>query len=307
MVRRTRIRVAFIVWLLTLSTSLAYRLVDPHAINDLFFPVCGAAALLSGIDPYSGICKIVYEGVVYPPNPMTTIFVAIPFTFFDGLAHLMLWSTTNAVLAYALVRDGQWWKLLTFLSLPYWQAFLTLQWSPLFTAVALLPSLLPLALVKPQLGLPILLTNLTPRRAIACALFALATLIPDHLWLFKWWPQAQTYDGVIPLLALPLGPLLLLALIRYRDRRALFLFFMAAVPQRGYYDLLPLWTLYDTPRKMLIITAITWAAYALTTWLRTLVAIPHAYVLVIAFYIPSLLLVLQPAPSKLTEQVVSPS
>ena len=60
---------------------------------------------------------------------------------------------STAAFAWALAAGRAWWRLAALLSVPFLMALYSVQWSPLFTAALLVPALLPLAVVKPQLGL----------------------------------------------------------------------------------------------------------------------------------------------------------
>ncbi|GAB4200215.1 MAG: hypothetical protein OHK0022_21100 [Roseiflexaceae bacterium] len=260
---RQRLFCAFAIALIVGAASLVYRVLDRDAINDLYFPLCGGAAVLQGIDPYGGSCEILYQGKVFPPNPLTTVLVAVPFAPLGLFGSALLWACGTGLLVYGLLKDGEWWRLLVLVSGPYWQAFLTHQWSPLILAVALLPGLLPLAMVKPQTGLPVILTNLTWRRALACAAFLLLTFVLDPTWPLRWLPQTQTYNGYVPLLALPVGLLLPLVLIRWREKHAQFLFLMSIVPQRGLYDLLSLWSVVENRRQLVVLNLLSWALFGL--------------------------------------------
>ncbi len=41
---------------------------------------------------------------------------------------------------------------------------------------------------------------------------------------------------------------------------------MALIPQRGLYDLLPLWYLVDTRRQLLVLNGLSWLMMGLTVW-----------------------------------------
>ena len=56
--------------------------------------------------------------------------------------------------------------------------------------------------------------------------------------------QAHNYEHFIPLLVFP-GPLLLLALLRYRDRDAWLLLLAALMPQRWFFDAFTLWLIAE--------------------------------------------------------------
>lgn len=83
---------------------------------------------------------------------------------------------STSLLAFGLTRDG-YTRLLVFLAYPYWNAVLMVQWSPLLMASAFFPLLLPATLAKPQIGLPIAITHLTRRGALACLVVVIVSLL----------------------------------------------------------------------------------------------------------------------------------
>jgi hypothetical protein len=120
--------------------------------------------------------------------------------------------------------------------------------------------LLPITLVKPHIGFPIALIRLTWRRAAACAIFGLSTLLLDPTWPMRWLNQVDTYDGFIPVLT-PLGVLLLIAIVRWRQKQVrLFLLLMVA-PQRLFYDQLLIWLLPQSLRESLMLVCLSWLGY----------------------------------------------
>jgi hypothetical protein len=274
-----RIALSVLIGAVALLVSLTYRSND-MGMGDI--PVCHARALLQGEDPYACPHETVYR--VWPTNPLTTIMLITPFaSLSDEAAASAFMAIGTGVMVFGLLGRG-YWPLLTLLSPAYWIAFRTAQWSPLLLGVALLPGLLPLALAKPQVGLPIILMNLTWRRAVACGVFVLASfaLIPD--WPWRWLPQTTTYDGFIPLLTLP-GPLILIALLRWRQQSARWLLLLAAVPQRALHDQLLLWIIPRSPRESLLLTICAWLGAPF--WYPN----PPAALVVTLLYIPSLLIV----------------
>jgi hypothetical protein len=227
---------------------------------DLNPPLCSARRLLSGEDPYSG-CQTWYIDSPAAAYPLTTIITFIPFSLLPGkVGAAVLWGVISGLLAYGLSSNGKPHQWLIFLSSPYWIAFIFHQFSPLMAAIMLLPLLLPLALIKPQIGLPVILTNLTRRRFLIIIIFLLLTILVYPRWPLSWLLSVRSFDGVIPLLVLPLGPLLLLALLKYKNKDVLFLFLMACVPQRSLYDLTPLFLLPKSFREILIANFLSWVA-----------------------------------------------
>src|SRR5207244_5572360 len=56
------------------------------------------------------------------------------------------------------------------------------------------------------------------------------------------------------------GPLLALTLLRYRERDARFLFLMAVVPQRWFYDSFILWLIPKSRREIIWTVFFSWGA-----------------------------------------------
>lgn len=223
--------------------------------------------------------------------PLTAGLFALPFVRLQPeFAAALFWGISSAVLAFGVTRHG-YHRLLIFLAYPYWAALLTVQWSPLITAAAFFPLLLPVTLAKPQVGLPVFLTR--PSRAgwAACFLLGLVSLILAPAWPRLWLRQWTAYERFFPLLVLP-GPLLLLALLRYRDRDARFLFLSAIMPQRWFFDSFTLWLIPQSRREIVWTVFFSWGA-GLGRWFH----IPHTSTevgrwTVIFLYLPMLAVVL---------------
>ena len=222
--------------------------------------------MLGGIDPYGGACAIRDGARTYPSNPLTAIVVALPFSPFGYLGALVMWACFVGVLVFGILTSAKSWRLLILTAAPFWESFWLLQWAPLITAIVFVPSILPLAMVKPHIGLPVMLTNLTRRRIAACAAFAALTLVIDPSWPFRWWPQAMNFDGFVPV-AVPvagtllLGLLVFLALLNARDSRTQFLLLAALMPQRGFYDALPLTTISGSAPQLFAWSVLSWLGF----------------------------------------------
>lgn len=232
----------------------------PAASNDLLWPLCHAREFLAGRDPYGPPCQIVNDetGMLWPPNPMTTAFIAIPFAALPGsLAAAAMTGLMFGAAAFAILRTGTAWRLSALASWPAIYCIYYAQLPPLLLAVALLPALMPLGLAKPQLLLPTLVVSFTWRRAAACLAFGGLTLLFDPTWPLRFLAQARGYDGYLPILTLA-GPALLLLALRWRERDARFLFLCALVPQRLYHDLLLMSAALRTREEALLWSAATW-------------------------------------------------
>jgi hypothetical protein len=198
----------------------------------------------------------------------------------------LFFGCSSGVLAFGLTKDG-YARLPLFLGVPFWYTLVSVQWSPVITAAALLSPLLPVALAKPNVGIPILLTFSSRRGALACAAVLLASLLVLPSWPLDWFHNLGHHLNVIPVLVFP-GPLLLLALLRWRDQSARLLLLMALMPQRFLYDQVALWLLPRTLRESLALSIFSWCA------LWTALALPGAAWGITFIYLPALAIVLRP-------------
>lgn len=243
-----------------MSAALCYaRLVSAElAAADFTFPWRGARFLLAGENPYAMVRP---EGP-YPYNdwlyyPLPALLLVIPFAPLPGsLAGALFIGLSSGLLAYGLLREGA-HRLIVFASAPYLYAVITCQWAPLIAAAALLPNLAPALLVKPNLGLPVLVAYGRRRHLLLCAAALLLSFAIWPAWPAAWLAAVPQHLNYIPLLSW-WGPLLLLALWRWRAPAARLLLAMAAAPQRLLYDQVALWLVPATPRQSLALTAASW-------------------------------------------------
>jgi hypothetical protein len=223
--------------------------------------------------------------------PVTAGLFAIPFLRLPAEAAAgFFWGISSFSLALGLTRGG-YHRLLVFLAYPYWAGMLAVQWSPIIAASAFFPLLLPVTLAKPQIGLPVLLTRMTRRGLLTCTVAVVLTLIWMPLWPMSWFHQWGNYQHFVPLFVLP-GPLLVLALLRYRDRDAALLFLASLMPQRWFFDSFTLWLIPKTRREILGTVALSWGA-GIWRWYQ----IPHSFTqvgrwAVLFLYLPMLAVIL---------------
>jgi hypothetical protein len=191
--------------------------------------------------------------------PITAGFFALPFVKLPReIAAGIFYGISSGLLAFGLVREG-YHRLLAFLAYPYWIGLLYVQWSPIIMAAAFFPLLMPLTMVKPQLGLPVFLTRFSLRGCALCVLTGIASLFVLPRWPQLWLGQFHHYQHFIALLVLP-GPLVLLALLRYRDRDAMLLLLTACMPQRWFFDAFVLWLIPKSRREILVTVFFSWCA-----------------------------------------------
>lgn len=191
--------------------------------------------------------------------PLPAAFIALPFLRVPPeVAAGLFYGISSFLLAFGLTRHN-YRGLLVFFAYPYWAGLLVAQWSTIITASAFFPLLLPATMMKPQVGLPVFLTRLSRRGVLACVLVAALSLAVLPRWPLLWLGQAHYYEHFIPLFVFP-GPLLLLALWRYRDRGTWLLLLSAMMPQRWFFDSLTLWLIPKSRREILLPACFSWGA-----------------------------------------------
>jgi hypothetical protein len=233
--------------------------------------------------------------------------LAVPLSWMkDFIAGGVFFGVSSGVLAWLILRNGKPYVLLLFLSWPYFFALLYAQWTPLILCLYFAPVFLPVLLMKPQIALPLVLTRRPSRLGFSLALvIGFVSLIIYPSWPWVWLRQISNYEGVAPpppLLLLPLGPLLLLALFRYRDRKAWLLLLMAVMPQRVAYDQLVLLLIANNTREMLILVFCSWLSLPALLIFGGWNNLPGGWKLwiLLTFYLPALGTLLVP---KLIERI----
>ena len=229
--------------------------------GDFRWAIRAAQSLLAGENPYNTPLQ---------QYPLISAIFALPFLRVPAeIAGGMFFGLSSAALAFGLGRFG-YHRLLVFLAYPYWAGLLAAQWSPLIMSSAFFPFLLPAALAKPQVGLPVLLTHPTRRGLTAAALVVVVTLFWMPRWPFWWMSQLGNYEHFIPLLVLP-GPLLLLALFAHRDTDTQLFLLAAIFPQRWFFDSFILWLIPKSRRELVWTVFFSWGA-GIWRWYH----IPHS-------------------------------
>jgi hypothetical protein len=213
----------------------------------------GARALIEGKNPY----VVVQTGGPFSLDapfvyPLTTAMMGVPFALWLS----PVWAATvfvalaAALLAWGITREG-FARLPVFASAPFLWACTAGQLSPLLTAGALLPAVGWLAPVKPNVGLATLAYRPSRWSVAGSFLFVVASLVINPLWPVEWLSALSRFSWAYYGKGVPLtlsgGPLLLLALTRWRRREARLFLVLSCVPQTlMFYDQLPLWLIPQT-------------------------------------------------------------
>ncbi|MGQ9550739.1 MAG: hypothetical protein ACUVWS_19165 [Roseiflexus sp.] len=211
---------------------------------------------MQGKDPYA------FEpSSLKVPYPLPVALFGLPFIGLSKpMAAAIFFGASSSLLAYGILRSGEAWRLLVFLSFPYIYALMFAQWSPLIAACWFFPVLAPLlVLVKPNIALPIALNRLTRRGVMLAGGVLLVSLMIYPSWPWRWLEMTGQYDRIVPLLTLPFGPLLVLALARWRDDRARLLAAMSVLPFRGVYDLMALWLIPRSIHQAFLLVMLSWS------------------------------------------------
>ena len=257
-----------------------------------------ARAIWHGKNPYGAVA----HGFLWPLfYPLTVGVVALPFAALAKLWAAALWTAVSfGVLSYALTSEA-WWPLIGLLSYPAVDAARLAQWSPILTAIGLLPALSWIAVASPTTGGAIALAFL-PRtfawRSVAIGVaIVVAAFVVDPSWPAEWRSALATARHFVPLVARPGGAVLLLALIRWRRTEARLLALLALVPQTAYpYEALPLILALGSRREALLWSCSTClgAAFLVTAPVAFVDELRHnAPVLLATCYLPILVMVMR--------------
>ncbi len=238
-----------------------------------------AHALIHGHDPYAFTPSSLL--VAYP---LPVAFFGLPLLWLpEILAATVFSGISSGLLAYGILKSNQPWRLLIFLTFPYWFALSYAQWSPLIAAAWFLPVLAPLlVLVKPHIALPVAINRITLTGVVLAGLVLLASfaIIPD--WPWRWLATTGAFESQYVLLTLPFGPLLLLAVFRWSREDARLLLGMAVLPFRGAYDLTALYLIPQSARQMAILVSLSWLPMLLRGML------PVTQLIVLCCFLPAL-------------------
>jgi hypothetical protein len=218
--------------------------------GDFSWAIHLAQRMLARQNPYDSLLE---------QYPFTAGVFALPFVrVAPEVAAGIFYGLSSALLALGLTREG-YHRLFIFLAYPYWVGLLTVQWSTAIMASAFYPLLIPVTMAKPQVGLPVFLTRISKRGFWACVVLGVLSLILMPHWPRLWIGQMGYYQHFYALLVLP-GPLILLALVRWRDRDAWLLFLTSLMPQRWFFDAFILWLIPKSRREILATVMFSWCA-----------------------------------------------
>ena len=206
----------------------------PQDFEQIWF---GAGKMLEGSDPYAAIGPGRERDQTWPllyPGP--ALVIATPFRLLSARTARIVFTVLGAaVLATVLTRDG-FARLPLFASYSFLSAVSLAQWTPLLAVSVLVPAVGFFAAAKPNVGLAVL-AGTRNLRALAttlagCIGVTMVSLIAVPSWPAAWIEATRHAPANVPMVTLlPLGPLLLLSLLRWRRPEARMLAALALTPQ----------------------------------------------------------------------------
>jgi hypothetical protein len=150
-------------------------------------------------------------------------------------------------------------QLLVFASFAYCYALILSQWSPLLTAAALLPWGGVILACKPTVGVALFAAYPGWRAVVGAAATILASLLLYPRWPVAWLGGLSQQQHVTSLILHPGGPLILLALLRWRRSEARLMIALACVPQTpSLYEAIPLFLIPETWLEAGLLAALTY-------------------------------------------------
>jgi hypothetical protein len=232
--------------------------------------------------------------------PLPAVLVAVPFTVLPHAAAGMLFSGASAALmVWALTRDAP-YRLSAVLSFSFLYATAISQWSPLLIASAILPGLGFLLVAKPTIGLALWLYRPRWQAAVGGVVLVAISVAVRQQWPLEWIQTFRAGTHIHPPIASLGGPIILLALLRWRRPEARLLIALACVPHTTLlYEVLPLFLVPASWAESILLVVMTWAVQAvlflklqpspeLMDWTKM-----SATVSVALIYIPCLIMVLR--------------
>lgn len=264
------------------------------AAGDFTWALRAARDMLAGQDVYA---RPFGEDLV--PYPLPAALVALPLVAFaDPVAAGLFFGSSTALFVWCVLRSRQHWRLLMIVSWPFCYGLVFAQWPPLVICVAFLSSLLPLLLVKPQIAIPILVFHRFRWYGVGLLVaVGLLSLAVYPTWPLVWLNQIRGYKGTTPLLiSLPFGPLLLLALLRWRSRYVWFFLLYALMPQRVVYDQLGLLLLARSRRELAVLVACSWITLPAILFFGGWLHLPGGWQnwIILTLYVPALVVLRHP-------------
>jgi hypothetical protein len=231
---------------------------------------------------------------------LPAIVLAVPFAPLPLRWADPLWvGLTVAAFAFALLKTNRVPALLGLLSMAGTTTMQLGQWPPLLCAGALMPATFGFVLAaKPTIAAALWAAFPSWRSVLAAGAFTIATVIWWPGWPREWFALLPAVPHMTPPVMRWGGPLILIALIQWRQPEARLLVALACVPQTpSFYEALPLflisrtWTESITLFGLMAIVLLVRELVGAETWLADAQLIGDLVVWLI--YLPCLVMVMR--------------
>jgi hypothetical protein len=218
--------------------------------SDLAQVWVGARAVLNGANPYDAVGPGRALDWPFPLfYPLTAIVALIPLAvvplrwvdpLFVGLGFgLFTWAVT----AERLVTP----RLVALVSLAALMTLQTSQWSLLLTGAALVPGFGWLLIAKPTIGVALFAAFPSWKTAVGCSVFLIVTILIWPEWVANWRATFANAPHIVAPITRWTGPLVLLALLKWKRADARLLLGLACVPHTTVpYETIPLFLIPQT-------------------------------------------------------------
>jgi len=221
-----------------------------------------ARALVVGQNPYTAIGPGRSFPQPYPLfYPLPAVIIGVPFTALSvRLADASFAAVGAGLLLFAVLRSER-HRLLVLVSAPFVYATWISQWSPMLTAAALIPTFGFLLAAKPTIGAALFAYRPNLRAAIGIALLLAVSFAIQPTWVSDWRISLKSTGHMVVPIVHGAGPLLALAILRWRRPEARLLLAMACVPQTAIlYEALPLALIPSGFAEMIAFVVASWIA-----------------------------------------------
>ena len=274
------------------------------ATPDFAYPLRAARYFFGGGDPYTALgVGLGADKDALLIFPFTTVLAATPFVWFSvPVGAACFFGVSTALLAFFITRDGL-WRLHVFASGPFVVSAVLAQFAPLLMVMAFVPAAGFLAVLKPNLGLAMLVRRPSVRAILGCVVALAISLLVFPRWPWEWLAALRVNNAERAAHLMPIrvagGFVLALAIVGWRRPAGRLLLAMSVIPQvMLFYDALPLWLVPRTRQQSIFLTAcsqlavIAWYFLARPGSVLLLSAAPFVVWLV---YVPALVIVLNEA------------
>lgn len=250
--------------LATLSALWSFRThqaIDQTPRSDFAVLHAAARAFQSGTDPYT----FIGPGRAYPypfplMYPFTAVLVAVPFTWVPFPDALFVAMGTGLFVFGVVHKQRYRWALAGLLSPAFIITAQMSQWPALLVGATLVPASGFLLACKPTIGAALFAAFPSARAAWGGAIFVLLSLVLLPHWPWSWLAGLPALTHMRAPVTFTGGPLVLLALLRWRAAEARLLVAMACIPHNTVlYETLPLFLIPRTGAQSVSLAVLNWA------------------------------------------------